>query len=484
VAFVDDDRAKIGSVIHGLSVVGTTAQLAELAPRLGVREAIITIANASGKEMRRIVAACEAARLRARTIPGIYEILEGKVALSFRNVAIEDLLRREPVVLENESIAGVVEGRTVLVTGAGGSIGSELCRQLCRFNPGRLVLLERAENALFNIHRELTARFPKCDIQPTIGDITDEVRLESVFGEHSPAVVFHAAAHKHVPMMEWNPGEAIKNNVFGTKKLADTAAAHNVERFIMISTDKAINPTSVMGATKRTAELYVQALAQRSSTRFVTVRFGNVLDSAGSVVPIFREQIAKGGPVTVTHPDMKRYFMTIPEASQLVLQAASMGQGGEIFILDMGEPVKIVDLARDLITLSGLRPDDDVAIEFVGLRPGEKLFEELSTDGENADKTRHPKIFVGRVKGVEWGHLLEELGDLAEGCAVGARSSELRARLARVVPEYRNSTSPPAPSHAQRSATGRGRDSGEIGPEEMGIIQPASPAGGPIPGAG
>jgi len=367
VAFVDDDRSKIGSVIHGLSVIGTTEQLADLAPRLGVREAIITIANASGKEMRRIVSACEVARLQARTIPGLYEILEGKVALSFRKVAIEDLLRREPVVLENESIAGVVDGRTVLVTGAGGSIGSELCRQLCRFNPGRLVLFERTENALFSIHRELQGRFPKCDIQPIIGDITDEARLEAVFGEHSPAVVFHAAAHKHVPMMEWNPGEAIKNNVFGTKKLADTAAAHNVERFIMISTDKAINPTSVMGATKRAAELYVQALAQRSSTRFVTVRFGNVLDSAGSVVPIFREQIAKGGPVTVTHPEMTRYFMTIPEASQLVLQAASMGDGGEIFILDMGEPVKIVDLARDLITLSGLRPDDDIAIEFVGL---------------------------------------------------------------------------------------------------------------------
>jgi FlaA1/EpsC-like NDP-sugar epimerase len=483
-AFVDDDRSKIGSVIHGLSVIGTTQQLAELTPRLGAREAIITIANASGTEMRRIVGACETARLRARTIPGLYEILEGKVALSFRNVAIEDLLRRDPVVLENESIAGVVESRTVFVSGAGGSIGSELCRQLCRFKPGRLVLFERSENALFNIHRELHARFPECTVEPVIGDITDEARLEAVFGEHAPAVVFHAAAHKHVPMMEWNPGEAIKNNVFGTKKLADAAAAHNVERFIMISTDKAINPTSVMGATKRAAELYVQALAQRSATRFVTVRFGNVLDSAGSVVPIFREQIAKGGPVTVTHPDMTRYFMTIPEACQLVLQAASMGQGGEIFILDMGEPVKIIDLARDLITLSGLRPDDDVAIEFVGPRPGEKLFEELSTDAENADKTRHPKIYVGRVKVVPMGELVAGLSDLAAACASGAAVPELRALLTNVVPEYQGRSSAPAQPAVRRVVPPRDRRADELNSEELSLISSSGTAGNPIPRAG
>jgi FlaA1/EpsC-like NDP-sugar epimerase len=482
VAFVDDDRSKIGSVIHGLSVIGTTQQLAELAPRLGARDAIITIANASGTEMRRIVGACEAARLRARTIPGLYEILEGKVALSFRPVAIEDLLRREPVVLENESIAEVVEGRTIFVSGAGGSIGSELCRQLCRFKPGRLILFERSENALFNIHRELHGRYPECTIEPVIGDITDEARLEAVFAEHAPAVVFHAAAHKHVPMMEWNSGEAIKNNVFGSKKLVDVAAAHDVERFIMISTDKAINPTSVMGATKRAAELYVQALAQRSSTRFVTVRFGNVLDSAGSVVPIFREQIAKGGPVTVTHPEMTRYFMTIPEASQLVLQAASMGQGGEIFILDMGEPVKIVDLARDLITLSGLRPDDDIAIEFIGLRPGEKLFEELSTDAENADKTRHPKIFVGRVKGAAMGQLMDGLTELAGACARGASADELRPMLSAIVPEYRGPSVPPPVLRKVESSRER-RPTGQAS-EELAIGQASASAGDPIPRAG
>ncbi|HET9953196.1 MAG TPA: UDP-N-acetylglucosamine 4,6-dehydratase family protein, partial [Polyangiaceae bacterium] len=301
-------------------------------------------------------------------------------------------------------------------------------------DPKLLVLVERSENALFEIHRELAEAMPNLGIKPCIADISDAARLNHIFEESAPEVVFHAAAHKHVPMMEWNPGEAIKNNVFGTRLLAETAHTHGVRSFVMISTDKAVNPTSVMGATKRAAEMYIQALSQHSQTRFVTVRFGNVLGSNGSVVPIFKQQIARGGPVTVTHPDMKRYFMTIPEACQLVLQAGSMGRGGEIFILDMGEPVKIVDLARDLIQLSGFSPHE-IEVVFSGMRPGEKLYEELSVASENADKTRHPKIFIGRT-------IAEPLKDLSakltrlEDALVNAEPTELKRALTRLVPEY------------------------------------------------
>jgi FlaA1/EpsC-like NDP-sugar epimerase len=294
--------------------------------------------------------------------------------------------------------------------------------------------VERTENNLFHIHRELVARHPEVSLVTLVADVGDVPRMEAVFAEHRPSVVIHAAAHKHVPMMEWNPCEAVKNNVLGTKALADLADRFGVERFVMISTDKAVNPTSVMGVSKRVAEIYVQSLSQRSRTRFVTVRFGNVLGSAGSVIPIFKEQIAAGGPVTVTHPEMKRYFMTIPEASQLVLQAGTMGQGGEIFILDMGAPVKIADLARDLITLSGLTPGVDVEIKFTGVRPGEKLFEELSVDAESAEKTRHPKIFVGRFRPYEPERVERGIERLRG--AVGEPPAEIRARFAELVPEY------------------------------------------------
>jgi FlaA1/EpsC-like NDP-sugar epimerase len=305
------------------------------------------------------------------------------------------------------------------------------------------VLVERFENALFEIHRELTAAFPHVPIDPRIADVCDARRMEQVFEACKPELVFHAAAHKHVPMMEWNCGEAVKNNVGGTRVVGELADRFGVQRFVLISTDKAVNPTSVMGATKRVAEIYIQALSQRSSTRFVTVRFGNVLGSAGSVIPIFQEQTARGGPVRVTHPDMRRYFMTIPEASQLVMQAGAMGQGGEIFILDMGEPVRIVDLARDLITLSGLRPGEDIAIELTGVRPGEKLFEELSTDAEHADKTKHPKVFIGRIKPHAWE--ATEAGILALLAAAEAGIVELvRTALGQIVPEYREARPPPA----------------------------------------
>src|SRR5262249_50661804 len=325
-------------------------------------------------------------------------IVGGKLNLSqIREVAIEDLLAREPVRLDEQIVGASISGRVVMVTGAGGSIGAELCRQLCRFGPARLVLIERAQNALFEIHREPAAAFPHVLIDPRIADICDVARMRQLFEEAKPELVLHAAAHKHVPMMEWNPSEAVKNNVGGTRVIANLADSFGVERFVLVSTDKAVNPSSVMGATKRVAEIYLQALSQRSSTRFVTVRFGNVLGSAGSVIPLFREQIARGGPVTVTHPDMMRYFMTIPEAAQLVLQAAAIGKGGEIFILDMGEPVSILDLAKDVITLTGLKPFVDIDIEFTGLRSGEKLFEELETTGEHITKTRHPKIFIGKI---------------------------------------------------------------------------------------
>jgi FlaA1/EpsC-like NDP-sugar epimerase len=434
VGFLDDDMLKARTIIGGLPVLGPTEAVAAIAQRHDVKRALITIANASGQQIRRITELCRDAGLETKIIPGIYEIVGDKVNLS-REVAIEDLLGREPVRLDEEIVGASIRSRVVVVTGAGGSIGSELCRQICRFGPARLVLVERFENALFEIHRELTASFPQVPIDPRIADICDEPRMEHVFAECKPEIVFHAAAHKHVPMMEWNPGEAVKNNVGGTRTVAKLADRFGVERFVLVSTDKAVNPTSVMGATKRVAEIYLQALSQRSATRFVTVRFGNVLGSAGSVIPIFREQIARGGPVMVTHPEMRRYFMTIPEASQLVLQAGAMGNGGEIFILDMGEPVRIVDLARDLITLSGLRPDDDIEIRFSGVRPGEKLVEELSTAAEHAEKTRHPKVFIGRIKPHDWEQVSVGLDALLELASNGT-VERIRAALGHIVPEY------------------------------------------------
>jgi FlaA1/EpsC-like NDP-sugar epimerase len=441
IGFLDDDHLKIGSRISGLPVLGRIDEVAEIAARKRVSRVLITIANATGPQIRAVTMRCRDAGLETKIIPGIYEIVGDRVNLSrIREVAIEDLLGREPVQLDEVTLNASIRGAVVMVTGAGGSIGSELSRQVCRYSPARLVLVERFENALFEIHRELLALYPGpgLTIDPQIGDVTDERRMSQLFASVRPAIVFHAAAHKHVPMMEHNPGEAVKNNVGGTRLVADLADRFGAERFVQISTDKAVNPTSVMGATKRVAEIYMQALAQRSKTRFVTVRFGNVLGSNGSVIPIFKQQIAAGGPVTVTHPEMRRYFMTIPEASQLVLQAGAMGNGGEIFILDMGEPVRIVDLARDLITLSGLRPGDDIEIKFNGIRPGEKLFEQLSTDAEHADKTKHPKIFIGRVASPTWSETMRSLDELLALASSNGHNiaDHIRAALRRLVPEY------------------------------------------------
>lgn len=459
VGFIDDDPRKSGTVIAGLTVLGTTAELGPIADYKRVKRALITIANAPGQQIRRITELCRDAGLDTKIIPGIYEIVGDKVNLSrVREVAIEDLLGREPVRLDEDIVGASITSRAVLVTGAGGSIGSELCRQICRFGPERLILLERYENALFEIHRELAREFPDVVVEPRIADVTDTTRMKHVFEACKPGIVFHAAAHKHVPMMEWNAGEAVKNNVGGTRVLAELAHHYGTQRFVLISTDKAVNPTSVMGATKRVAEIYLQALSQRSSTKFVTVRFGNVLGSAGSVIPIFREQIARGGPVMVTHPEMRRYFMTIPEASQLVLQAGAMGQGGEIFILDMGEPVRIVDLARDLITLSGLRPDEDIEIKFSGVRPGEKLFEELSMDAEYADKTKHPKVFIGRIHLQEWERIMLGMERLL-AVASGTATDQVRAVLGELVPEYGaarpTSAKVSSPADEQRASTER-----------------------------
>lgn len=434
--FLDDNPSKHGEHIHGVRVIGPIARVAEIAESHKIDEIILAIPSLRGRELRRILEVCRPTGAQIRTLPGVDKLIDGRVTVTqLAEVNIEDLLGREPVVLDNEELAKFLHGRVALVTGAGGSIGSELCRQICKFGPKRLVLVEQAENNLFNVERALRAEFPDVNVVPCIADICDTRRLDSVFAAEKPQVVFHAAAHKHVPLMEANPGEAIKNNVFGTRKLADLADRHGVEKFVMVSTDKAVNPTSVMGVSKRVAEIYVQSLSQRSRTQFVTVRFGNVLGSAGSVIPIFREQIAKGGPITVTHPDMQRYFMTIPEACQLIMQAGAMGSGGEIFVLDMGEPVKIVDLARDLIRLSGLEPDQDIEVKFTGVRPGEKLFEEIAVDEERVDKTKHPKIYVGRFRPQAMAEIERGLAELHRLSNSPDPNAVKRAFKA-IVPEY------------------------------------------------
>lgn len=355
---------------------------------------------------------CKSLGVKLKTLPGIYEIIDGKVDVStIRDVEIEDLLGRQEIRLNCNEIADCLTSQTILVTGAGGSIGSELCRQMTRFNPKCIIMLGHGENSIYNIQLEFEEKYPNTKIIPVIADIRDKERIDEIFSLYKPDVVFHAAAHKHVPLMECNPVEAIKNNVFGTTNVALAADKHNAKRFVLISTDKAVNPSSVMGATKRAAEIVIRLISERSNTKYIAVRFGNVLGSRGSVIPIFKKQIAQGGPVKVTHPEMKRYFMTIPEAVQLVLQATAIGNGGEVFVLDMGEPIRIVDMAKDLIRLSGLELDKDIRIEFIGMRPGEKLFEELLTAEEGTTVTRHEKIFVAKGSTPYSGTLEDFLAD-------------------------------------------------------------------------
>ncbi len=401
--FVDDDRAKLGrSVVQSCKVLGDTQDLPELVRSLGIDHVVITIAHASRHQIHRIVKICEEIPVKVRIIPELYEIIEGRVEISrIRDVQIEDLLGRDPVRLDLESLNKEFAGKTVMVTGAGGSIGAELARQVLRFSPAHLLLVERAEFALFDIDHELKAANPTQSIVPLVADIGDEPRMRSIFNTYHPQVVIHAAAHKHVALMELNPTEAVKNNVLNTRLVAELAGEYKAGVFVLVSTDKAVRPASMMGASKRAAELVVQDLSGRYQTRYVAVRFGNVIGSAGSVIPIFQEQIRKGGPLTITDGRMKRYFMTIPEAAQLVLQASAIGRGGEVFILQMGEPVRIMDLAETLITLSGFKPHEDIKIVEIGMRPGEKLFEELKFETEETVATAHPKIFINKLATLE-----------------------------------------------------------------------------------
>ena len=394
VGFIDDNPRKTGFVLHGVRVLGVGDALVPLARRHDVELVLIAIPSASGPDMKRILERCLEAGIPHKTVPGLAEIIEGgPLSRQIRDVAVEDLLGRVPVSLEHQRISARIRGRVVLITGAAGSIGSEICRQVARFQPSALVAFEVAESPLFHLQQEMRRTYPQVVFHAEIGSIQNPARLREVFARYDPSIVYHAAAYKHVPLMEAHLFEAIENNVFGTANLVEAAGAHGVREFVMISSDKAVRPANIMGVTKRTGELVVRSF-QPEDSAYVSVRFGNVLGSNGSVVPIFKDQIARGGPVTVTHPEMRRFFMTIPEACQLVLQASTMGRGGEIFVLDMGEPVKIVDLARNLILLSGFRPDHDIRIEFSGQRPGEKLYEELNAEEEDLLPTTHHKIRV------------------------------------------------------------------------------------------
>ncbi len=413
VGLIDDDPAKQHLEIHGHKVLGTREDIPKYIKKFNVHEVIIAIPSADGNTIKELYELSNQKTVRVKIVPGVYEILNGDVNLSqIREVKVEDLLRRDPVDLKTEDISEYLRDRTVLVSGGGGSIGSEICRQIANFNPKEIIILDINENSTYFLELELKNRFPHLDITPIIGSIRDKGKLDHVFSEYQPDVVFHAAAHKHVPLMESSPEEAVKNNILGTKKLAETADQYHVKRFVLVSTDKAVNPTNVMGASKRAAEMIIQSLSKKSRTKFMAVRFGNVLGSQGSVIPIFKRQIANGGPVTVTHEDITRYFMTIPEAAQLVIQAGALGKGGEVFILDMGEPVRIKELAEDLITLSGLTPYEDIDIEIVGLRPGEKLYEELLLETEESTATEHERIFINHLELVECDSLSSVLNRL------------------------------------------------------------------------
>ena len=437
VGFIDDDPIKQGTNIHGISVLGTVEQLPKICEDHNIEEIAIAMPQATHHQRRRVVQVFDkGTKIRFGTVPSLTDIASGKLRVSqIRDVDINDLLGRETVELDLDLIEAFLKDKTILVTGAGGSIGSEMCRQVCNFSPKLLLLIEQAENPLFYMERELHKQFAGISIKAVVCDITDKMRVEGIFETYKPQVVIHAAAHKHVPLMELNSGEAIKNNIVGTQIVSDAANNYGTTNFVMISTDKAVNPTSIMGSSKRIAEMYIQDLSRTSKTHFVTVRFGNVLDSDGSVVPIFKKQIAEGGPVTVTHPGMKRYFMTIPEASQLVLQAATMGKGGEIFVLDMGEPVKIIDLARDIITLSGFKPGEDIEITFTNPRPGEKLFEELSIEGEDMQRTRHRKISIWKNIPMDRGKLRNGINELVN-VAQTQNYSEIVQKIKELVPEY------------------------------------------------
>jgi FlaA1/EpsC-like NDP-sugar epimerase len=427
------DGAAAGTRLGQVPILGSVEQVCEVAAATGASDVLVTAGILGGARLRQLMVTCQASGLSLKIIRSFEDRLDGDHRIPIRDLEINDLLRREPVKLDAESIGALLEGKTVMVTGAGGSIGSEICRQVIKFKPRAIVLLGNGENPIFAVENELAALRTGCALHSCIADVTDHQRMRQIFDAHRPEVIFHAAAHKHVPLMEANVGAAVKNNVFGTKCLADLAHQCGAANFVFISTDKAVHPSSVMGATKQIAERYIHALSQVSNTRFSVVRFGNVLGSDGSVVPIFQEQIRRGGPITITDPRMTRYFMTIPEASQLVLQAAAIGRGGEIFVLEMGEPVKIVDLARDLIRLSGL-PEHAIEIEFTGVRPGEKLFEELYFNDEQTLPTSHPKLRAAYHRPYSMPDVLQSLGQLEP--MINGSENSLRKKLHEIVPEY------------------------------------------------
>lgn len=434
---IDDDPKKQKLEVLGVPVVGTRDDIPHAVKKYKIDDIVLAIPSAPKAEVAKIIDICKETGAKLRIVPSVQDLIDGKITIKrIRDVDVEDLLGREPIKVDLNGIANYVENKVVLVTGAGGSIGSELCRQVSRFHPKLLLLLGHGENSIYNIELELKKTFPDLAIEPIIADIQDRHRMEDVFNRFRPNVIFHAAAHKHVPLMEKNPAEAVKNNVFGTKNVAECAHKYHADRFVLISTDKAVNPTSVMGTTKRVAEMIIQSMDNISETKFVAVRFGNVLGSRGSVIPVFKQQILNGGPVTVTHPEMVRFFMTIPEAVQLVIQAGALANGGEVFILDMGKPVKIVDLARDLIRLSGFEPDVDIKIEFSGIRPGEKLYEEILTNEEGVSATHHDRIFVAKPLNIDREELEFDIRKLKK--SLGADPVQIKEVLQYIVPTFQN----------------------------------------------
>ena len=437
VAVIDDEVYKKGKNIMGVKVVGSRKDIPSIAKSKAIETILIAIPTIEDDDKKQILEICKKTNCKIEIIPGMYEIINGKVSLSsIRKVDIEDLLGRKAVQLDMKGIASYIHDKSILVTGGGGSIGSELCRQILRFEPKQLIILDIYENNAYDLQNELKYKYPKLDLKVLIASVRDKRRLESIFETYSPNIVFHAAAHKHVPLMEESPMEAIKNNVFGTFNVAECAHKFNAERFVMISTDKAVNPTNVMGATKRMCEMIIQSIDKISETRFVAVRFGNVLGSNGSVIPLFKNQIAHGGPVTLTNKYITRFFMTIPEAAQLVLQAGAFAEGGEIFVLDMGKPVKIYDLAWDLIKLSGFEPNKDIKIEITGLRPGEKLYEELLMSEEGLINTKHEKIFIGKPTFSDLDVMKERMKELAEIIEKDDVES-LICKIGEIVPTYK-----------------------------------------------
>jgi FlaA1/EpsC-like NDP-sugar epimerase len=434
---IDDDTKKHNSYIHGVPVKGGRDKLIELSKEYGIDEIIIAVPSAHKSEISDILRICKETKCKLKRLPGVYEIINEDVSIkSIRDVNIEDLLGRDEVNLNIKEVSGYIKNETVLVTGGGGSIGSELCRQIARFHPKKLIILDIYENNAYDLQQELKHSFKnKLNMEVVIASVRDKKRLEQVFERCKPGLVFHAAAHKHVPLMEDNPAEAVKNNIIGTLNTVHCADKYKVKKFVMISTDKAVNPTNVMGATKRAAEMIVQSMNKKSGTEFVAVRFGNVLGSNGSVIPLFKRQIEAGGPVTVTHPEITRYFMTIPEAAKLVIQAGAMAKGGEIFILDMGQSVKILDLAKDLIKLSGFEPGVDIKIEFTGLRPGEKLYEELLLAEEGIENTRHKSIFVGKPMEFDYDELIGKIKELEESLD---NTQKIKECLGNIVLNYNN----------------------------------------------